>query len=402
MTDEAKERESGSVSRQVYVDVAKAGGGVALLAVVVSFFAAGEALNVTSKWWLTFWSEHSSSGAGVARGPFFYLAIYGLINASAIATTSCRVVLFCLAGLRASRSMFEHLLDAVLGAPMSFFDTTPTGRIINRFSKDLYTLDEQLVQSSRSYLSTIITCISTIIVVTAVTPLFLLGLGPIFVFYLHQWRFFSTTYRELKRLDSINRSPIYALQGETLDGVLTIRAFDAQETLNNRMLAMLDTQQTAYYLTFSTQCWLAIRLEFAGALIVMCACLVAVLGHKAKGGDENFAGLAGLSISYALSITQSLAWTVRMASDVEGNMVAVERIQQYSALPGEAPRVSPSDESLPPDWPADPAVFRVAWRSPKSFSFRRVPPARLASGSSSIPRCLEKPQEFLLQTSPSR
>ena len=88
-------------------------------------------------------------------------------------------------------------------------------------------------------------------------------------------------------------------------------------------------------------------------MIVMCACLVAVLGHKQLGGNEHFAGLAGLSISFALSITSTLNWTVRMASDLEGNFVAVERIQQYTSIPGEAPRWTSSDESLAMDWPVD-------------------------------------------------
>ena len=119
------------------------------------------------------------------------------------------------------------------------------------------------------------------------------------------------------------------------------------------MVGMMDVQQTAYYLTFAAQCWLSVRLEFAGTMIVMCACLVAVLEHPRLGGDEHFAGLAGLSISFALSITQTLNWTVRMASDLEANMVAVERIQQYTKLPGEAPRLSSYDDSLPSNWPAD-------------------------------------------------
>lgn len=92
-----------------------------------------------------------------------------------------------------------------------------------------------------------------------------------------------------------------------------------------------------------------VRLEFAGTMIVMCACLVSVLSKRR--GEEMFAGLAGLSISFALSITQSLNWTVRMASDLEANMVAVERIQQYSKISGEALRLTASDESLPPNWP---------------------------------------------------
>ena len=144
------------------------------------------------------------------------------------------------------------------------------------------------------------------------------------------------------------------------------------------MVSMLDLQQTAWHLTFSAQCWLSIRLEFAGSMIVMLACLVAVMQHATKGGDEHFAGtltcfltrtphsrvrtlshyllfapigLAGLSISFALAVTQTLNWTVRMASDLEANMVAVERIQEYYKIPGEAPRLTLSDESL--NWPLE-------------------------------------------------
>eukprot|EP00581_Thalassiosira_minuscula_P016410 CAMPEP_0183715472 /NCGR_PEP_ID=MMETSP0737-20130205/9671_1 /TAXON_ID=385413 /ORGANISM="Thalassiosira miniscula, Strain CCMP1093" /LENGTH=1569 /DNA_ID=CAMNT_0025944567 /DNA_START=70 /DNA_END=4779 /DNA_ORIENTATION=+ len=347
MSDEFKEREKGSVNREVYLSWARAAGGVHVGVSILLFFVVVESLNVTSKWWLTYWSQHNS------HNPFFYLGIYGLVNMSAILATLCRLLLFVFAGLRASRSMFEQLLGVVLQAPMSFFDTTPIGRIINRFSKDLYTVDEQLVLTGRSYLATAMVCISTVFVVTAVTPIFLFGLVPIFIYYLHQQRFFTMSYRELKRLDSISRSPIYALLGETLDGVLTIRAFDAQESLNRRMVGMIDTQQSAYHLTFASQCWLSIRLEFAGAMIVMFACLVAVLEHITRGGDEHFAGLAGLSISFALSITTTLSWTVRMASDLEANMVAVERIQQYMKIPGEAARATPSDEFLPDNWPAE-------------------------------------------------
>ena len=209
------------------------------------------------------------------------------------------------------------------------------------------------------------------------------------IFYVQQQKYFTMSYRELKRLDSTSRSPIYALLGESLDGVLTIRAFEAEESLTRRMLGMLDVrieynhtsfdiishslrpypnsysyplsnsfpatqiQQTAYYLTFVAQNWLSIRLEFAGTMIVMCACLVAVLGHNQMGANEHFAGLAGLSISFALSITSTLNWTVRMASDLEGNFVAVERIQQYMSIPGEAPRLTDLDESLSINWPIE-------------------------------------------------
>ena len=159
------------------------------------------------------------------------------------------------------------------------------------------------------------------------------------------------TYRELKRLDSVSRSPIFALLGETVDGVATVRAFSAQDSLRYRLLSMLDRQQHAYFLTCAAQSWLAVRLELIGTLIITFACLSAVLQHAAAGASEKFAGLAGLSISYALSVTQSLNWTVRMASDLEANFVAVERVKEYTQIEKEAARHLSLDQTLPNDWP---------------------------------------------------
>lgn len=140
--------------------------------------------------------------------------------------------------------------------------------------------------------------------------------------------------------------------GETVDGVATIRSYGAQNTLSRRLRNDLDNQQHAYFLTSASQCWLAVRLELVGTLVITFACLCSVLQHGKMGGNETFAGLAGLSISFSLSVTQSLNWAVRMASDFEANMVSVERIEQYCKIPSEAPRKCDKDDSLPPSWPS--------------------------------------------------
>ena len=175
------------------------------------------------------------------------------------------------------------------------------------------------------------------------------------------------TYRELKRLDSVNRSPLYALLGETVDGVATIRAFSAQEALVCRLKKFLDMQQHAYFLTCAAQCWLAVRLELIGTLIITFACLCAVIEHDSVNGDETRAGLFGLAISFSLSITQSLNWSVRMASDFEAQMVAVERVKDYCELPGEADRHCDGDKTLGadsndehPSWPRGEIEFQNA------------------------------------------
>ncbi len=197
------------------------------------------------------------------------------------------------------------------------------------FGIDVYTLDEALPSSFQMYVDCLFGTVSTLVVVTSVTPVFAAALIPIIYFYRQQQIYFSRCYRELKRIDSVTRSPIHALFGETLDGPGTVRAFGAQKSLFDRMTRLIDTQQHAYYLLQAGLCWLAVRLELIGSMIITASCLAAVFEKRNfLEGDPVFAGLAGLAISYSLSVTQTLNWAVRVGSDFEANMVSVERIRQ--------------------------------------------------------------------------
>lgn len=169
---------------------------------------------------------------------------------------------------------------------MSFFDTTPLGRVINRFSKDIYTIDEQIPQTVRSYLGTMAKVISTILYICIITPLFMLGLIPIMGFYYIAQRYYIKTSRELTRLESTSRSPIYALFSETLDGLATIRAYNCEKRLIAKNNHLLDSNVQSYFLNFSANCWLAVRLEFAGTLIVTFTALFAVLGRSSTTSDD--------------------------------------------------------------------------------------------------------------------
>lgn len=136
-------------------------------------------------------------------------------------------------------------------------------------------------------------------------------------------------------------------------GYCTIRAFEAEPSLLRRIVTLIDKQQHAYFLTQAGLCWLAVRLELIGTSIIFCACIAAVMQKKAiPEGNEVFAGLAGLSISYALSVTQALNWAVRTGSDFEANMVSVERVRQYTQLEQEAPHETHADTLLDKDWPS--------------------------------------------------
>ena len=203
----------------------------------------------------------------------------------------------------ASRRIHDKLLRNVMRSPMSFFDTTPLGRILNRFSKDIYGIDETIPRSLRSFIAFLLSVLSTIVVITVATPYFLIVIVPLLALYLVVQRIYVSTSRQLKRLESVSRSPIYSHFQETLNGVATIRAYRKQEefTLDNE--SKVDYNQEAYYPGLCANRWLAIRLEFVGSFIVLFAALFAVLASIYPQISSTITpGLAGLSISYSLQV----------------------------------------------------------------------------------------------------
>ena len=340
--------EVGDVDLRVYKMWAMAAGGVwtGMGMIGICFFA--EVSTILTSWWLSYWSEDS---AGYSTS--FYLTIYALFNIFQALVGWYKEYFIRSKAWTAGKILYRDLASAVLYSPMSFYDTTPLGRILNRFSKDVYTVDEQLPGTTRMYIITIARITMAILYTCVLTPIFVVGLIPVIYFYRISQRFYIKTSRELSRLENTSRSPIYALFSETLDGLTTIRAFKSEKRLTLRNNQLLDCNQQAYFLNFSSNCWLAVRLEFAGTLIVTFTALAAVIGREYKSesslSQENFAGLAGLAISFAMNITQSINWSVRMASDMESQMVSVERINSYSTMEREASHKLSSDPKR--EWP---------------------------------------------------
>lgn len=359
-----EDREVGDVSAHVYKMWAMAAGGVTVVVFVILLYIFVEMISVLASWWLAYWSENRLYGT-----TSFFLGIYIAINIGAVVFNLLRELALRLVALKASKLLFNDLVKSVMYAPMSFYDTTPLGRIINRFSKDIYTIDEQLPTTIRGYAGTLVKVAGVLIYIVFVSPFFVVALVPIALFYLVSQRYYIKTSRELSRLDSTSRSPIYALFSETLDGLSCIHAYKCEKQFAEKNNQLLDTNQKAYFLNFSANCWLAVRLEFAGALIVTFTSLLAVIGRDyygpgSAGVDTEseytkhnialFAGMAGLAISLSLSVTQSLNWSVRMASDLESQMVSVERVKSYADMVQEAPHYTSSDPDS--SWPTAGAI----------------------------------------------
>ncbi|KAM6263588.1 ATP-binding cassette sub-family C member 2 isoform 2-T2 [Spheniscus humboldti] len=273
------------------------------------------------------------------------IGVFGALGVSQALFLLFATILSARGAMRASRVMHQQLLSNILRVPMSFFDTTPTGRIVNRFAKDIFTIDEAIPMSFRSWLSCFMAIISTLLMISLATPFFAVVIIPLSIFYYFVLRFYVSTSRQLRRLDSVTRSPIYSHFGETVSGLSVIRAYGHQERFLQQNESTMDINQKSVYSWIVSNRWLAIRLEFVGNLVVFFSALLAVISKSTLQG-----GIVGLSVSSALNVTQTLNWLVRTSSELETNIVAVERVHEYTKVKNEAPWVT---EKRPPHgWPS--------------------------------------------------
>jgi len=319
--------ETGRVKRSVFYTYAKSLGLVSTI--LVFFFGfCGEGFLIGSRMWLAKWS--SDTNITVPERDL-YLIVYSVIGVSQGIFIWMENLLLAWCSVKASKALHDNLLESTLRCPMSFFETTPMGRIVNRFSKDIHTIDEMIPNSFKSFISTFMTMIGTIFVISYSTPVFLAVLLPIALTYFFTQRFYVATSRQLKRIESVKRSPIYNHFFESINGASTIRAFGYKDKFIEENIRKVDIDQSAWFPALCSNRWLAMRIELCGNFITFFAALFCIIRR-----GEISPGIAGLSISYALQVTQTLNWLVRMTSELETNIIAVERVKEYIDTPNEA------------------------------------------------------------------
>lgn len=276
----------------------------------------------------------------------YYMGIYIFLGVLFAVFSSFKEIVTFFAGINASRKLFKKLLDNVLQSKIRFFDSTPIGRIMNRFSKDMEGVDQDLSSMASAVFRCVLGALSTTILIAYITPMFLVFACFIVVLYWIIGSLYLTMSREVKRIDSISKSPIYQHFGETLSGVSTIRAYGVGDRFIEDNLAKVDNNNRPFFYLWVANRWLSFRIDFAGSLVSFFAAAMIILSvHRLD------AGLAGLSLSYALTFNDYVLWIVRLYAVVEMNMNSVERLQEYMNLDKEAPAVIP-DSRPPSDWPS--------------------------------------------------
>uniref|UniRef100_A0A182SMH0 ABC transmembrane type-1 domain-containing protein n=1 Tax=Anopheles maculatus TaxID=74869 RepID=A0A182SMH0_9DIPT len=296
----------------------------------VLFTALNQASGIFSNLWLTEWSEDPEAATDNDLRDM-YLGVYGAMGGVQSIALFLAALLISLGCLKAAKESHDKLLESSLRMPMSFFDTTPLGRIINRFSKDVDVVDNVLPVTIRAWLLFLFNVFGVFIVIGISTPIFLAIVPPLMVIYYFVQRFYIDTSRQLKRLESVTRSPIYSHFGESIGGQSTIRAYGQQDRFIQESERRVDYNQLVSYPTIVANRWLNVRLELIGSFVVLFAAMFAILARDSIGQ-----AMVGVSISYALQISHNLSFLVRMTAEVETNIVAVERLEEYTELPREA------------------------------------------------------------------
>nr|XP_060609998.1 ATP-binding cassette sub-family C member 10 [Anolis sagrei ordinatus] len=277
----------------------------------------------------------------------FYLTVYGCIAGANSIFTILRAFLFAYGTIHAATVIHNRLLRRVVKATMTFFDTTPTGRILNRFSSDLYCVDDTLPFVLNIFLANIFGLLGMLVMITYGLPWIGLVLLPLAVIYYSIQRYYRCTSRELKRLYSLTLSPIYTHFSETLTGLSTIRATRATDRFETENQERLELNQRCRFASNTAMQWLDIRLQMIGVAVVTAIAGIAIVQHQKKLGNP---GLVGLALSYALSVTNLLSGLITSFTQTETMMVSVERTEEYAT---EIP-IEPQEKLIQvrPDWPS--------------------------------------------------
>ncbi|XP_043945091.1 multidrug resistance-associated protein 1-like [Protopterus annectens] len=320
-------------------------------------------------YWLSLWADDPVI-SGRQQHADLRLGIYGFLGVAEGFAKFWSVLVVFLGGILASRHLHLQLLHNVLRSPMSFFEKTPIGNLLNRFSKEIDAIDSVIPDGLKSLLGFLFTLLEVYVVILVATPISAVIIVPLTVLYFLIQHVYVITSCQLRRLESVSRSPIYSHITETIHGASVIRAFGEQDSFIQQNDNKVDENQKASFPGVVANRWLAVNLEFLGSIIVLFAAIFAVSG---KGSLSP--GLVGFSISHALQVTGILSWIIRSWTDVENNIVSVERIQEYNDTPKEAPWTL-NDSPISTTWPLEGKIkfedYGLRYRTSLNWALEKI------------------------------
>uniref|UniRef100_A0A8U7PAC6 ABC-type glutathione-S-conjugate transporter n=1 Tax=Corvus moneduloides TaxID=1196302 RepID=A0A8U7PAC6_CORMO len=305
--------------------------GPALCASAVLSFACHQAVAFSRGYWLSLWTDDPVHN-GTQQLTELRVGVFGALAVVQGSFKFACTAAVLLGGVLASHQLFLQLLSSVMRSPMLFFEQTPIGHLLNRFSRDMDAVDSVIPDKLKSVLGFLFNLLEIYLVIVVATPWAAIAIVPLTVLYAAFQHFYVTTSCQLRRMEAASRSPIYSHISETFQGSSVIRAHKDQQRFISKSNFLVDENQRICFPGAVADRWLATNLEFLGNGIVLVAALFAAMGRT-----QLSPGTAGFSISCALQITGVLNWMVRSWTEIENNIVSVERVREYLRTPKEAP-----------------------------------------------------------------
>jgi len=347
----AEEKASGLVGFGIYWYYI-VGGGRGLFFIITLVYLLSTACSIGSAWWLAVWSSSAQTGGAFGRtDQAFFIGIYIAWIVAIALFNYIGYILFVPFSTNASNFLHFTLLSRIARAPTSFFDTTPVGRILNRFAKELSLVDALLPIQLSQYINAIFSLFAIFAALLFGSPFVAIAIVPMLIFYIWFQYFYRKTSVELQRLEAVSRAPILSHLSETLNGVESIRAYNMQETFKNMNGYKIDFNATELYSLRYCAAWFGLRLDWVGNLLVLATLLAIVLTKIFSAPGSLNVGFAGIAITYLGGMTLVLSQLNLNAVETEMRMNSVERIKEYETLPQEA-EARILDKTPPPEWPS--------------------------------------------------
>ncbi|XP_053304504.1 ATP-binding cassette sub-family C member 8 isoform X2 [Spea bombifrons] len=312
---------------------------------------------VAIDFWLAKWTSDAignASATNCVRGQDcrFDHSSYSMV----FSILSCFGIIMCLAssiavewtGLRVAKKLHTSLLNAIILAPMRFFETTPLGSILNRFSADFNTIDQHMPATLECLSRSTLLCVSALAVISFVTPIFMISLVPLAIICYFIQKYFRVASRDLQQLEDSTQLPLLSHFSETVEGLTTIRAFRYEGRFQQKLLELTDSNNIASLFLTAANRWLEVRMEYIGACVVLVAAVASIMDSLA---NELSPGLVGLGLIYALMVSNYLNWMVRNLSDMEIQLGAVKRINGLLKTEPENYKGLLSPSQIPQNWP---------------------------------------------------
>ncbi|KAL5233639.1 hypothetical protein ACI65C_001049 [Semiaphis heraclei] len=363
----AETRSSGKVSHSVYLSYVSAGGNIFKILFLVFICIFTQVLGTGGDYWISYWvdledrvfrKEESKSTNISNFMPYMTsdtpwvisrhscVIIYTVINVAMIIVVLIRCATFVSVFIGTSMNLHTTMFNAITRATMYFFNTNSSGRILNRFTKDIGAIDEMITLPSLDFIYNALSLIGIIFVVGIVNVYLLIPTFFIGILFYYTVVYYLSTSRSIKRLEGISRSPVLGYLNASLQGLSTIRAFDAEEVLSREFDDHQDLHSSAWYIFISST-------EALGfALDMICLAYISILTFSfLVVKNDTFGGNVGLVITQAMSLTGSLQWGIRQFAQLDNQMTSVERVLEYTNVPQEPALESEQDKKPPKEWP---------------------------------------------------